>query len=784
MSTPRATKDPEIDDFAEKLADYVENPSGAIEDPRLARAQDCIDKLDRLWPHEDRTLLVANAGQPTFAPPQGTPRTLPAEFGKFVVHRELGRGGYGIVFLASDTVLRRRVALKVPRPDVLISEDLRSRFVREARAAALLDHPGIVPIFETGEVGPASYIAAAYVEGPTLADWLKTASRAPNPRVAAAMTHRLALAVQHAHERLILHRDLKPANVLLEPRSPTAMSRRGDIGLPYEPKLTDFGLAKVLESAGDDTRSGAVLGTPRYMAPEQAAGRLADIGPATDVYGLGTILYELLVGQPPHVGANDLETLHLVRCAEPVAPAKLRPEVPRDLEAICLRCLEKDPRQRYPAAHAVADDLQRFLSGEPTKARPLTWFGSIWRWAKREPMRAAYYATCVGAVLLLAGTWVWYTVKIETAVQYAADMGRAAAQRERIIRQRLYAAELQLVESDLERGDVASARRRLENAAPVGPGAPDDRELAWRLLHRRTRAEKTALPRRTLDAAEAFVRARDLAWLQGEACLTALGADGRLATARAGAAGSPAAAGEFPAAARLTLSADGARAALVDEHGRPIATFDSDDGMATPVDPIDREARLFAPGGAVEPSAADAIEWAAATGAHEVRLKTKVGSYKLALPFAPTALLVEGAHFWAAGPSGALIQFTSLGEPRLEARREGPPLVRLFASANRRLIGGVRSDGAAWWFDRENRLDFLAPPAGAHPVGAIAATEDGRTVALATPSEVLLYHGPSGRRVMRIAEPGVQSIGVSLDGGRLFLATGAPRKLIELGGDE
>ncbi len=271
-------------------------------------------------------------------------------------------------------MLRREVALKVPRVEALLTPELRRRFLREAQAAAALNHSGIVPVYEAGEVGPICYIASAYCEGKTLAAWLR--EHTVPVRTAAEWTATLAEAMAYTHRHGILHRDLKPSNIILSvvsgPLSIGAQESDNGQGTRdrRQPKITDFGLAKVMEQAGDETRSGALLGTPAYMAPEQAAGRLHDFSPATDVHALGVILYEMLVGRPPYCGETALETFTQISAWDPTPPRRLRPGVPRDLEAICLKCLEKDPRRRYPDGGALAEDVRRFLAGVPTRARP------------------------------------------------------------------------------------------------------------------------------------------------------------------------------------------------------------------------------------------------------------------------------------------------------------------------------------------------------------------------------------------------------------------------------
>lgn len=304
----------------------------------------------------------------------------------YTIVRELGRGGMGVVYEARQENLKRTVALKM----IIAGGDgdalLRTRFVTEAQAVARLQHPNIVQIHEVGRTGSGPFLALEYVDGGNLASKNREVGR--TPREAAALVEKLALAVQYMHQRGILHRDLKPANVLL--------TRDG------APKITDFGLAKLTDDGGGMTRSEAWIGTPNYMSPEQAAGNIKQVGIPSDVYSLGAILYELLTGQAPFRGNTVLNTLEQVQHNEPAPPSRCGVVVSRDLETICLKCLEKDPARRYPSAQALADDLRRFLDGAPVQARPIPSWLRLWRSARRRPKLAAAIGAGVAALCILA----------------------------------------------------------------------------------------------------------------------------------------------------------------------------------------------------------------------------------------------------------------------------------------------------------------------------------------------------------------------------------------------
>jgi WD40 repeat protein/serine/threonine protein kinase len=403
---------------AERLGESRSNLTGAEVPcelrPRLERDLACVRLLDRAWP---RRAAAGRADTPSSSDGKSGPSAnqVPSTVGRFRVRRELGRGGYGIVFQAYDPQLGRDVALKVPRAEAVLSPELRERFLREARAAAALDHPNLVPVYDAGEVGPVCYIASAYCPGTTLEAWLKVYAEPAPWQEAASLVATLAEAVHHAHASGVVHRDLKPANILLAsagrdpPEEPAFSGGSRPPLAAFAPKITDFGLAKFLSLEPGDgsqfpTQSGAIVGTPRYMAPEQAVGSSQAVGQAVDVHALGAILYEVLTGRPPFVAETVLDTLEQVRSAEPLPPSRLRPKLPRDLETICLKCLQKDPAKRYGRAADLADDLRRFLAGKPIQARPIPAWERVLKWARRRPTAAALVAvSSLASLLLLAG---------------------------------------------------------------------------------------------------------------------------------------------------------------------------------------------------------------------------------------------------------------------------------------------------------------------------------------------------------------------------------------------
>jgi WD40 repeat protein/tRNA A-37 threonylcarbamoyl transferase component Bud32 len=314
--------------------------------------------------------------------------SMPAQIAGYQILEVLGHGGMGVVYKARQLALNRLVALKMVLAGEHASPQHLARFLVEAETVARLSHPNIVQIHEFGSYDGQPFLALEYIDGGALAD--RIAGRPWEPRRAAALCEQLARAVDHAHRQGVVHRDLKPGNVLLTAEG--------------TPKVADFGLAKQIEGGSGLTSTGAVLGTPSYMAPEQAGGHAKRVGPATDIYSLGAILYELLTGRPPPVADTSVQLLVKVVTEEVVEPTRLQPGLPVDLATICMRCLQKDPARRYRSASDLADDLRRYLQGEPILARPVGEWERFIKWAKRRPAVAASLLASV--VILLLGTAV------------------------------------------------------------------------------------------------------------------------------------------------------------------------------------------------------------------------------------------------------------------------------------------------------------------------------------------------------------------------------------------
>jgi WD40 repeat protein/serine/threonine protein kinase len=385
----------------EQMNDTFPAPAGAETPDAVRPGDDSGSAFLRRLAGRSPNRLTGPYGDDTEDSAGGAAPRVGSRLGGYEVLEEIGRGGMGVVYLARQPGLDRLVALKVLRGDHADSEHL-ARFRREAEALARLRHPGIVQVYEVGQDMERPFLALEYVEGGSLAARLAGAPLLA--RQAAGLAEALARAVQAAHEAGVVHRDLKPANVLLARAEAGRGVALGEPGAEIfcEPKVADFGLAKRLQEGSALTQSGAIVGTPSYMAPEQARAQDGEVGPRTDVYSLGAVLYDALTGRPPFRAATVLQTLEQVCHTEPVPPAQLQPGVPRDLETVCLKCLHKEPGRRYGSARELAEDLRRFLEGRPVQARPVGRPERLWRWCRRNPWLAAASSIAVLAIVGMA----------------------------------------------------------------------------------------------------------------------------------------------------------------------------------------------------------------------------------------------------------------------------------------------------------------------------------------------------------------------------------------------
>jgi tetratricopeptide (TPR) repeat protein/tRNA A-37 threonylcarbamoyl transferase component Bud32 len=460
MSLARdGTLEQRLDDVVTSYLEAVEAGSDLDREKWLDRFPDLAEGLSAFFADTDRvrwwTDPLCQAVREVRPWKKGATR-----FGDYELHREIGRGGKGVVYEARQVSLNRVVALKMVRIDQLGDETERQRLRNEAETAALLDHPRVVPVHDVGERDGQLYFSMKLLEGGSLDGQLDRF--AARPRSAAQVVAQVARAVHHAHQRGVLHRDLKPSNILLDAEG--------------QPHVADFGLARRLANPGSQpgeselTQSGAILGTPSYMAPEQTVGDRRAVTTAADVYGLGGILYALLTGGAPFVGGDVLETMLHVRERTPESPARRNPRVEGDLATICLKCLEKDPVRRYSSAEALAEDLERWLAGKPIVARPMRLWERAWKWARRHPSSAGLLVvSAVSLVTVVTGVAI-YNARLVSAVTRA-ETGEARAWEQQLRADANYRK---------ARDTVQSMLRRLENRGLAG--VPRLRELEQQQL--------------------------------------------------------------------------------------------------------------------------------------------------------------------------------------------------------------------------------------------------------------------------------------------------------------
>lgn len=444
-------------EFADELEEFFQNRDGLVRITAPVRlAMRSLESAD------GPAAATATVGFQGSSADNAATEFIVRSFGDYELLAELGRGGMGVVYKARQKSLHRLVALKMVRSDRLPSSADVQRFRREAAAVALLDHPNIAPVYEVGEHEGLCYYTMKLIEGGGLDR--DVARFRDDPRAAVELVLAVASAVCHAHRRGILHRDLKPSNILLDAEG--------------RPHITDFGLAKQLQGELELTQTGQLLGTPPYMAPEQIRGNPQHGTTATDIYGLGAVLYKLLTGQPPFQGETILQTLEQIADRQPTPPSVCNRRVDADLQTICLKCLEKEPARRYSCAGEFSDDLHRWLAGQPIRARRISRRERVWRWCRRYPVVCAL--TITSLVLLTA-----------MVVSLAVSRARIARQ-QRFTERHLYASNTQLAHLAWRNADLARTAELLSSCCP-SPGEPDLRGFEWNYLWKLTHGERISL---------------------------------------------------------------------------------------------------------------------------------------------------------------------------------------------------------------------------------------------------------------------------------------------------
>ncbi|MFG0255711.1 MAG: protein kinase, partial [Rhodopirellula sp. JB053] len=451
--------------------------------------------------------------------------------GRFDIIRLIGAGGMGRVYLAEDSLLKRKVAIKIPHQNLLLNRRALQRFHHEATSAAQLRHSNLIGVYDSGVASGTPFIAAEYVEGPSLSQWLKLQTNDIDLAEAAAMIESLADGMHSAHEQGILHRDLKPGNILLQLRNPNATAMPLDSLADYIGRITDFGLARVREQTGDLTETGCPVGSAGYASPEQSAALHEHVSYPSDVFSLGVILYELLTRKRPFqrktIGATHLA----LETETPRRPRVIRREVPVDLDAICMKCLEKDIDKRYATAAELRDDIRRFLNGQPTLARPVPVWEEVYRWSRRSPSTAALVFVCIAS--LIAGVWglslfsshlLRHEAQLTDALERS-NRQRARADRlllvsqqaeeeahrqEALARQTIYETDMQQAYRTYQQKRLPTARAILDKY-PISGYPTDHRDFSWKWLNTQLNARYRILGQHAGTGTEVAVSKSDKA---------------------------------------------------------------------------------------------------------------------------------------------------------------------------------------------------------------------------------------------------------------------------------
>jgi WD40 repeat protein/serine/threonine protein kinase len=641
---------------------------------------------------------------PTFDSAQvGAAALIPIRrFGDYELIREIARGGMGVVFRARQVSLNRPVALKMILAGRLANDTDVRRFYIEAEAAANLDHPGIVPIYEVGQHDGQHYFSMGFVEGESLSHRL---TDGPLPgREAAALMVKVAEAIEYAHQQGVIHRDLKPGNVLVDKNG--------------KPRVTDFGLAKKMQDDSGLTGSGQIMGTPSYMPPEQAGGNRGEVGPAADVYALGATLYALATGRPPFQAATPMDTVLQVISDEPVPPRRLNPAVERDLETICLKCLEKQAAKRYVSAAALGDDLQRFLDGDSIRARSVSTFDKAWRWCRRRPTIAGLTAAVIVAVLGgLAGTTMSWLAALR-----ATDLAE----------QRLYDSRMNLVQRYWDDYNGYLFRQALDEQLPANQRGIDRRGFEWFYWHRK----------RSSGSISSLVSAggiRSVAFSPDCLRLASAGADGTIT---------------------LADTATGQVVFTVNGHARMVRTV------------------VFCPDGrmiACASSDASVKVWDAVTG-QEIRSLSADTRTVAGVAFSP-----DGRQLASASHDGSL-KIWDVGTGRVIRVLGGSAgeLTGVAFSPDGRMLASAGADGLVKVWDASTGQETRTLKGHAGRVEGLAFSPDGRQLASVGIDGTKVWNAMTGQeiRALKGHTDGVRSVGFSPDSQRL--ASGGSDGVVKL----